>query len=1123
MRAVWQGTTLLLVLLLNSVGNVHAGDCKPSVGRLVSIQGTVEARAPEQAAWHPVVLNQSFCTGDAIRTATRSRAALVLSNETIVRLDQLTTLTLSGLDATDTSWVELLRGVAHFLSRTPRALKVRTPYVDAGIEGTEFVVRAGPDAGSVSVIEGRVRADNAHGAVPLVSGESATARAGQAPAARLDIRARDTVQWALYYPPLFDRTVYARESGRTADVVRRSMAAYESGDLTSAFAALAEVPAVAADARFLQYRAGLLLAVGRVDEAQSDLARAQSLAPDSAHTLALQSVIALVHGQPAPAQALARQATERDAASVPAWMALSYAQQAAFDLDGARVSVEQALARDPDSVLALTRLAELRLSQGDLDRAVDAAQRAATLQPNSARTQTVLGFTYLTRIRIAEARQAFERAIVLNSADPLPRLGLGLAVIRTGALEAGRREIEIAAALDPNNSLIRSYLGKAYYEEKRNRLAATQLDLAQQMDPNDPTPWFYDALRKQTENRPVEALSDLQKSIELNDHRAVYRSRLLLDEDLAARSASLARIYGDLGFQQLALVEGWKSVNTDPANYSAHRFLADSYAALPRHEIARVSELLQAQLLQPLNLTPVQPQLAESRFNVPGSGPASIGLNEFNPLFVQDGLRLQVDGIGGSYGTWGDEVSLSGLHGPVSWSVGQYHYQTDGIRQNADYTQNLYNVFAQVALSPAASLQVEVRSNDIEYGDIAQRLNPVLYPNDRHDRQTGTARFGYHYQIHPGSDFLASVIFQHDTERQHLEEFLDPDTLLTSDFGRKPHGYLAEIQHLFRRPAYSVTSGLGYYNEDSSTRLDYVLSFFGIPIFSDGYTTPTDTRQTNAYAYGRFVSDPRTVWTVGLSYDDYQRGASDKSQFNPKLGLSWNPVPDTTVRFAAFRTLKRALLSDQTLEPTQVAGFAQFFDDNNATDAKRYGAALDQRFSHHLWGGVELSHRDLEFISDFASGSVEAARENLARLYLYWAINPRWVFSTEYDLEGYEREFAPFSLDQPKELTTYRLPLALNYFHPAGWFGGLKLTPVIQKAELPDGFGAVYPADDRFWVTDVTVGYRLPARRGLVSLGIRNLFDQQFRYQDSNFQTNEPRLSAIVPERTVLARLTLVF
>ena len=140
---------------------------------------------------------------------------------------------------------------------------------------------------------------------------------------------------------------------------------------------------------------------------------------------------------------------------------------------------------------------------------------------------------------------------------------------------------------------------------------------------------------------PVEALHDLRKSIELNDNRAVYRSRLLLDSDLAARSASLASIYSDLGFQQRAVVEGLKSVNTDPANYSAHRFLADSYSALPRHEIARVSELLQSQLLQPLNVTPVQPQLAESNlFIQEGAGPAQASLNEFNPLFLRNRIDV---------------------------------------------------------------------------------------------------------------------------------------------------------------------------------------------------------------------------------------------------------------------------------------------------------------------------------------------------------------------------------------------------------------------------------------------------------------------------------------------------
>ena len=78
---------------------------------------------------------------------------------------------------------------------------------------------------------------------------------------------------------------------------------------------------------------------------------------------------------------------------------------------------------------------------------------------------------------------------------------------------------------------------------------------------------------EQTQNRPVEALRDLQKSIDLNNNRAVYRSKLLLDQDQAARGSSLARIYDNLGFEKRALMETAKSLSLDPASHSAHRFL----------------------------------------------------------------------------------------------------------------------------------------------------------------------------------------------------------------------------------------------------------------------------------------------------------------------------------------------------------------------------------------------------------------------------------------------------------------------------------------------------------------------------------------------------------------------
>jgi hypothetical protein len=105
---------------------------------------------------------------------------------------------------------------------------------------------------------------------------------------------------------------------------------------------------------------------------------------------------------------------------------------------------------------------------------------------------------------------------------------------------------------------VRAYLGKGYFEAKRIGLDEREYGIAQQSDPLDPTAWLYDAIAKQTTNRPVEALQSIQKSIELNDNRAVFRSRLMLDEDLAVRSASLGRVYSDLGCpSSLSIVRTW--------------------------------------------------------------------------------------------------------------------------------------------------------------------------------------------------------------------------------------------------------------------------------------------------------------------------------------------------------------------------------------------------------------------------------------------------------------------------------------------------------------------------------------------------------------------------------------
>ena len=774
---------------------------------------------------------------------------------------------------------------------------------------------------------------------------------------------------------------------------------------------------------------------------------------------------------------------------------------------------------EPENALAWARLSELWLSFGSLDEALKAANRAVELNPNVARTQTVLGFAYLTQVKTRLAKEAFEKAIELDEAAPLPRLGLGLAKIREGKLEEGRREIEIAVSLDPDNALIRSYLGKAYYEEKRDSKAEEQFVMAKELDPSDPTPFFYDAIRKQSINRPVEALHDMQKAIELNDNRAVYRSKLLLDSDLAARSASLARIYTDLGFQDLALVEGWKSVNTDPADFSGHRFLSDTYSALPRHEIARVSELLQSQLLQPINITPVPPHLAESNLSIlsgAGLGPADLSFNEFNPLFNRDRYTLQLSEIVGENGTFGDEIVVATVKGKASISAGQFHYETDGWRENNDQKQDIYNLFAQVELTPKTSVQAEFRARDFDRGDLTLFFGKDNFiPTLRQKDEERTIRFGFHHAFSTGSDLLGSFIYKNQDLSMH---YIPEDPILIDMKTDNEEDYSAELQHVFSSRYVKLASGIGYFDINRKDEITMDLLIPGGPPFPTD-VKDLDTLHTNLYVYS-YINSKTVTFTVGGSADFYDSdGEGDTDQFNPKFGVTWNVFPETTVRAAAFRTLKRTLSTNQTLEPTQVAGFNQFFDDFDATEGWRYGIAVDQKFSKSIYGGVEYSQRDLEFPS-FEALQLKRfdSKERLGRAYFYWTPHQWIALSAEYNYEKTEidkkyRGYFEF-------LRTNRFPLAMTFSHPSGFSARIQTTYIDQEGKFKPQMapGVVVSGADNFWITNASVSYRLPKRLGIIMIEARNLFDQFFNYHDIDIAS-----PSIQPGRSVFAKFTLAF
>jgi hypothetical protein len=647
-------------------------------------------------------------------------------------------------------------------------------------------------------------------------------------------------------------------------------------------------------------------------------------------------------------------------------------------------------------------------------------------------------------------------------------------------------------------------LGKAYYEEKRTGLDEREYATAKELDPRDPTPFFYDAIQKQTTNRPVEALQDIQRAIDLNDNRAVYRSSLQVDSDLAARSASLGRIYSDLGFQQLALVEGWKSVNTDPTNYSAHRFLADSYSVLPRHEIARVSELLQSQLLQPLNTTPIQSHLAESNlFLIGAGGPAGLSFNEFNPIFNRNGITFQTSGLAGENSTYAGEGVLSGIYKKASFSLGGFRFQTDGWRTNADQRDAIGNAFLQVELSPQLSIQGEYRFRNSEKGDLGLRFFPESFiPGQRNDEERQVFRLGGRYSFSPDSIVLGSYTFQ-------LRNITDvfPQVSLISKI-RDQRFFGTEVQHLFRSNYFNLTSGIGYFDVDGAIK-----DFFGPPPISTAITNRI-THHFNGYTYAHVNLLKNLTGAVGFSYDSVTGdfGLKDQHRPNPKAGITWSPFAGTTIRAAAFRALKRTLATNQTLEPTQVAGFNQFFDDSNLTRSWRYGGAIDQKFTKELFGGIEVSKRDLTV--PLATNLEVDWTEHLARTYLFWTPSSSMALRMEYQREKFRRD--NFFVSGMKRLDTHRVPLGINFFDNSGLSAFLTATYYNQDGKFLNFSAGPQSGRDDFWTVDAGLRYRLQNRYGFMTIGATNLFDQRFKYFETDL--NNP---TVQPKRVFFARITL--
>ena len=376
--------------------------------------------------------------------------------------------------------------------------------------------------------------------------------------------------------------------------------------------------------------------------------------------------IYLVQNRKEAAQAEASQALAQAPGSPMALFSLGLVKMASFDLPEATQYLQKALDADPRFVEAYVYLAKIWLGSEYLSRAQKIIDQALQIAPRDPQVLSLAGFV---RLAFRDYRGAFRLFNLAVKADPRfgePHLGLAIYSFRYREFRRGLEEMLTATLLDPRVASYQTELGKALYQTRSFDRALEVYDYAKTLDPRDPTPYFYKGIALTDLNRPGEAVQEINKSIELNDNVAMFRTRSLLDQDQAVRNYSLAKSYQQLGLNEWAYSKAVTAVNYHPHESSAHLFLSDVISGARGGSEASflTGGLLLSTATMEGALYRVLSRANQATFsNVPLDGTEALGFTtDYTPMFEMPYARAVVSG---GIGAWEGKKAIQDQQGLI--------------------------------------------------------------------------------------------------------------------------------------------------------------------------------------------------------------------------------------------------------------------------------------------------------------------------------------------------------------------------------------------------------------------------------------------------------------------------
>jgi Flp pilus assembly protein TadD len=976
----------LVVMLMLVVHAWDAGAEPQNAGEIISLQGKGEFREASGSRWHDAEVRQHLAQGNFVRTGDISRMAVLLSDQTQVRLaaNSMIQIKQVGDDHNIGTVLKQSAGRSWTQSKNvPNKLTVETPSALAAIRGTDWELVVDEDGSStLTVLSGEVLLSNEQGSVNVNKGEQAHVKVGVAPVKRILRNPRDRVQWVSSF--MVDPRRYP-EINSTKDAVPGP----ERAELQAIGVLLqaGNFPAARIKVENLIARqpgtgtAHLLLADyqvldGEIEQAMSTLREGAKRYPNDERFDVWRARLHLIRDETGAAKDAIVAARTRNPHSAEAMIAEGELERFEGHAQAATDAYRSALAASPESARAWHGLGVVQSEREDVANARASLNRAIALDPQGAGFLGELGTLEAFADKLPAARAAFTQAIEERADDYVALTGLGFVELKSGNTDAAINRLLAATLIEPRYARAQTYLAIAYYQQRRTHDALFALSRARELDPKDPLPDIFESVIHNDRLQPGDALVTARRALALLPNLKSL-NQIVNDQKGGANLGSALAAFG---------LEDWARNYAQNSYYpfwaGSHIFLADRYSG----DFNKKSELFQGFLTDPTLF---------------GAS------NRFSNLIQRPGVYWNV---GARYNTSRDfsmtepTVTVNGLSNsvvPIAYFGEFIRTETQPDLLGFDARANTYTV--ALGIRPTHELGLFAYANAFDANLALSPINAVKQQlNGRNERLD----FGAHYSFSPQSQAWLKI--GTGNELSTIKEVTTAGTKFgtatnESHFRTEPDQHDLQLRHTFALNEQHELSWGAEYGRLEKTNTLIKENFYHIGsgvVPSDRLTQHDRDRSRDIWFSDRFHVTERLNLQGDLAWQHYTKTRDiniyrdrvppvtqvfpetyDRSFIMPRLGATYSLGHGAILRGAYQKWLRPA--SYNSLTPISTAGIP--IDDSlvyAGGTLSRLRGQLDWELSPDWFMTLFADHRKVNNLNSPLDGTLNSRADvsNLDRL-----------------------------------------------------------------------------------------------------------------------------------------------